>query len=58
MPNAYTQTLPVLTHTVVYSYDATGNKEKEQTDYTDSRETVCNLYKYNRGKLTKQANNK
>ena len=43
-----------LGHTVVYSYDAKGNKEKELIDYTDNRETVYNLYKYSDGKLTKQ----
>ena len=45
---------PVLNSTCVYSYDAKGNKEKEQIDFTDNRETVHNLYKYSGGKLTKQ----
>ena len=43
-----------LGHTCVYSYDAKGNKVKEQIDFTDNRETVINLYIYSGGKLTKQ----
>ena len=43
-----------LGHTYVYSYYVNGNKMKEQIDFTDDRETVCNLYKYSDGKLTKQ----
>ena len=43
-----------LGHTYFYSYDAKGNKIKEQIEYTDSRQTEENLYQYNGGKLTKQ----
>ena len=45
---------PVLTHTVIYSYDTKGNKVKEQTEFTDNRETVYNLFQYTGEELAKQ----
>ena len=50
----YLESPPVLIQTIIYSYDVNGNKEREQTDFADNRETVYNLYKYSGGKLTKQ----
>lgn len=43
-----------LTYVIDYSYDNLGNKVKEQTAFTDNRETVYNLYHYTGKKLTKQ----
>ena len=44
----------VLRHTVFYSYDAKGNKVKEQREFTDERQTVYDLYQYNNEQLVKQ----
>jgi len=50
----YLENSPVVIQTINYSYNTNGNKEKEQTNFTDNREPVYNLYKYDGGKLTKQ----